>query len=139
MKRDYSVSPDGEGFPLPTQDEYAGEFRRLRERVSQELEKGREIVLVVGLGFVGAVTAAVVADSTDASGNPSEFVIGMERRFLASAWFRVQGLTLSFAAIWHRKELIVGSAPQLGNDHRTRNEPVESLSSAEGCGRDSLE
>src|SRR4030042_5256675 len=33
----------------------------------------------MGLGFVGAVMAAVVADAEDAKGNPMKFVIGMQR------------------------------------------------------------
>jgi len=36
-------------------------------------------VVVVGVGFVGAVMAAVVADSTDRKGRPNKFVIGMQR------------------------------------------------------------
>jgi nucleotide sugar dehydrogenase len=86
MDREYSVSPDGEKFPLPTEDEYAVEFQRLQKRVLEQREKGREIVVVVGMGFVGAVMAAVVADSIDASGNPGKFVIGMQRSSVRSFW-----------------------------------------------------
>jgi hypothetical protein len=64
----------------------------------------------MSLGFAGAPIAAVVSDSTDASGNARRFVIGMERRCVASAWFLVDELTLSLMAIWDRKELTVGSA-----------------------------
>ncbi len=86
MTRDYSISPDGEKFPLPTEDEYAVEFQRLQKRVLDQREKGREIVVVVGMGFVGAVMAAVVADCTDAAGMPGKFVIGMQRPSLRSFW-----------------------------------------------------
>ncbi|MBM4333289.1 MAG: nucleotide sugar dehydrogenase [Deltaproteobacteria bacterium] len=47
---------------------------------------GREVVVVVGLGFVGAVMAAVVADATDKKGNPTKFVIGMQRPSPRSYW-----------------------------------------------------
>ena len=33
----------------------------------------------MGLGFVGAVMTAVVADAADQDGNPKKFVIGMQR------------------------------------------------------------
>ena len=36
-------------------------------------------MVVVGVGFVGAVMAAVIADATDKRGQPSKFVIGMQR------------------------------------------------------------
>ncbi len=86
MEREYSVSPDGESFPLPTEEDYMTEFQRLNDLVSFNHEQGREVVVVVGMGFVGAVMAAVVADSTDASGNPGKFVIGMQRPSSRSYW-----------------------------------------------------
>ena len=42
--------------------------------------------MVVGLGFVGAVMAAVVADSTDKKGRSTKFVIGMQRPSTRSFW-----------------------------------------------------
>jgi hypothetical protein len=60
---EYSISPEGEKFPLPLADDYDKELKRLKEIAAQEKSKGREIVVVMGLGFVGAVMAAVVADS----------------------------------------------------------------------------
>jgi UDP-N-acetyl-D-glucosamine dehydrogenase len=84
---DYSISPDGERFALPTEDEYAGEYERLSRIVAEHRNKGREIVVVMGLGFVGAVMAAVVADSVDTeSGEPRRFVIGMQRPSTRSYW-----------------------------------------------------
>jgi len=86
MSRQYSVSPDGERFPLPTEDDYEDEFRRLKKLARDQREQGREIVVVVGMGFVGAVMAAVIADSSDDSGNPGKFVIGMQRPSERSYW-----------------------------------------------------
>jgi len=54
--------------------------------VAEQRKLGREIVVVVGVGFVGAVMAAVVADSTDESGQPKKFVIGMQRPSPRSFW-----------------------------------------------------
>ena len=81
-----SVSPTGEAFRLPTPANYKTEFRRIQKLVARERKQGREIVVVVGLGFVGAVMAAVVADATDKKGAPLKFVIGMQRPSTRSFW-----------------------------------------------------
>ena len=83
----FSISPDGEKFPLPTESEYAAEFQRLEKIVADQRKQGREIVVVVGVGFVGAVMAAVVADTVDKkTGKPNKFVIGMQRPSTRSFW-----------------------------------------------------
>jgi len=82
----YSISPSGERFPLPEEEDYSSEFERLAEVVKNERASGREIVLVMGLGFVGAVMAGVVADAADEKGNPTKFVIGMQRPSTRSFW-----------------------------------------------------
>jgi UDP-N-acetyl-D-glucosamine dehydrogenase len=82
-----SVCPAGEVFPLPNEEDYANEFEKLRKVVQDQRSLGREIVAVVGLGFVGAVMAAVVADSVhEATGEPTKFVIGMQRPSTRSFW-----------------------------------------------------
>ena len=86
MSENFSVSPQGEKFPLPGPDDYAKEFESLKNRVEDERTKGREIVVVMGVGFVGAVMAAIVADSTDEKGHPTKFVIGMQRPSVRSYW-----------------------------------------------------
>lgn len=86
MAAQQSVSPEGEAFPLPTPEDYAQELVRLKELAAQNRALGREIVVVVGVGFVGAVMAAVVADAEDGSGNPTKFVIGMQRPSPRSYW-----------------------------------------------------
>jgi UDP-N-acetyl-D-glucosamine dehydrogenase len=84
---EHSISPDGERFPLPQQDDFDREFERLAKITESEREKGKEIVVVMGLGFVGAVMAAVVADSVDKqTGKPNKFVIGMQRPSTRSFW-----------------------------------------------------
>ena len=79
----YSVSPDGERFELPSAEDYGSEYERLKKRVEEQRALGREIVVVMGLGFVGAVMAAVVADSQS---EPVKFVIGMQRPSSRSFW-----------------------------------------------------
>ncbi len=85
--QDLSVSPDGERFVLPAENDYAAENRRLETLVAEQRALGREIVVVMGVGFVGAVMAGVVADSADkATGAPLYFVIGMQRPSSRSYW-----------------------------------------------------
>ena len=86
MVKHYSISPDGEKFKLPETDDYVREFERLKNIVRNQQDKGREIVVVMGVGFVGAVMAAVVADTEDENGNPTKFVIGMQRPSTRSYW-----------------------------------------------------
>jgi nucleotide sugar dehydrogenase len=81
-----SVSPTGERFALPGPADYAGEMDRLTRIVAEQRSMGRQIVVVVGVGFVGAVMAAVIADSVDAQGEPGKFVIGMQRPSPRSFW-----------------------------------------------------
>jgi len=84
---EFSISPDGERFKIPGEEDYEKEFARLEEIVESRREQGLEIVVVMGLGFVGAVMAAVVADSVDKkTGNPNKFVIGMQRPSTRSFW-----------------------------------------------------
>jgi len=53
----YSISPDGNKYALPTADDYKKDFASLATEVKHQRELGREIVVVLGLGFVGAVIA----------------------------------------------------------------------------------
>ena len=84
---EHSISPEGEKFTLPQEDDYKKEYERLAAIVKEEREKGHEIIVVMGLGFVGAVMAAVVADSEDKDTMESnKFVIGMQRPSPRSYW-----------------------------------------------------
>jgi nucleotide sugar dehydrogenase len=83
----FSVCPAGESFPLPTEADYCVEWERLQGLVELERAKGREIVVVMGVGFVGAVMAGVIADAVDRkTGEPGKFVIGMQRPSSRSYW-----------------------------------------------------
>ena len=81
-----SLSPSGESFPLPVKADYNNELKRLEELVQHAREARKEIVVVMGLGFVGAVMAAIVADTKDAAGKNSKFVIGCQRPSPRSFW-----------------------------------------------------
>jgi len=83
---EYSLSPTGEKFQLPDQKDYLKELERLKMLVNSQRSLKREIVIVMGVGFVGAVMAAVVADAEDSKGNSTKFVIGMQRPSIRSFW-----------------------------------------------------
>jgi UDP-N-acetyl-D-glucosamine dehydrogenase len=82
----YSASPFGERFPLPAAAEYAGEYRRVKALADRARREKKEIVVVMGVGFVGAVMAAIIADTVDRKGRPSKFVIGCQRPSSRSYW-----------------------------------------------------
>ncbi len=84
--RTHSVSPTGESFPLPLESEYGAEFQRVKLLADEARAEGKEIVVVMGVGFVGAVMAAIVADARDENGNPTKFVIGCQRPSTRSYW-----------------------------------------------------
>ena len=84
---EYSISPAGEEFAIPREDEYAAEFARVEALVKDARREGKEIVVVMGIGFVGAVMAAIVADTVDEeTGEPGKFVIGCQRPSTRSYW-----------------------------------------------------
>jgi len=86
VERLTSISPDGIAYPLPREEDYVKEFKRIEKLVAGAKKKGQEIVVVMGVGFVGAVMAAIVADTTNAKGEASKFVIGMQRPSTRSYW-----------------------------------------------------
>ena len=81
-----SIAPDGKEYPLPTEEDNAKERELLVKITDEQRAKGRKIVAVQGLGFVGCVMAAVVADATDKDGNPIYFVHGHQRPSKRSFW-----------------------------------------------------
>ncbi|MFO7738751.1 MAG: nucleotide sugar dehydrogenase [Desulfatiglandaceae bacterium] len=84
---EYSISPEGEKFKIPEEKDYIKEFERLEKLAQARREAGFEIVVVMGLGFVGAVMAGVVADSVDKkTKKPKKYVIGMQRPSPRSFW-----------------------------------------------------
>jgi len=85
-----SISPYGEKFEIPSKAEYAAEMERLEALAAAARAAGQEVVVVMGVGFVGAVMAAIVADTVHRTGRrkgqPSKFVIGCQRPSTRSYW-----------------------------------------------------
>ena len=82
----YSISPSGEKFPLPGAKDYDKELKRVRDLALAAKKDKKEVVVVMGLGFVGAVMAAIVASAKNSSGKYSKFVIGCQRPSPRSYW-----------------------------------------------------
>ena len=93
-----SISTDGTKYPLPVEADYAPEFDRVKKLADQARSEGKEIVVVLGVGFVGVVMAAIVADTVDENGNPSKFVIGLQRPSVRSYW-KIPKLNLGISPI----------------------------------------
>lgn len=84
---EYSLSPSGEQFALPGKADYAVEFERVSALADAAHKQDQEVVVVMGLGFVGAVMAAIVADTVDKkNGRSNKFVIGCQRPSARSYW-----------------------------------------------------
>lgn len=82
-----SLSPAGEKFEIPNDNQYASEYNRVASLAEAARKEGKEIVVVMGVGFVGAVMAAIIADTVDKkTGKPSKFVIGCQRPSTRSFW-----------------------------------------------------
>ncbi|MDI3503441.1 MAG: hypothetical protein PWP64_377 [Candidatus Cloacimonadota bacterium] len=81
-----SIAPDGREFSLPTEAENEQERETLKKITQEQRAKGRKIVAIQGLGFVGCVMASVVADAEDQDGNPIYFVHGHQRASQRSYW-----------------------------------------------------
>ena len=62
---EYSISPAGEQFAVPEKDQYDAEFKRVESLAEAARAEGKEVVVVMGVGFVGAVMAAIIADCVD--------------------------------------------------------------------------
>jgi len=82
-----SISPAGEAFAIPDESAYGPEMERVQALAEAAHAEGQEVVVVMGVGFVGAVMAAIIADTTDPeTGRPSKFVIGCQRPSTRSYW-----------------------------------------------------
>lgn len=81
-----SIAPDGREYPIPTAEENEMERQLLVQITEEQRAKGRKIVAVQGLGFVGCIMATVIADATDKDGNPIYFVHGHQRASKRSYW-----------------------------------------------------
>lgn len=94
-----SLCPAGNRYPLPREEDFRREYQRLKKLVGEQRALGREIVVVMGVGFVGAVMAGVVADTVHPKNKkPTKFVIGMQRPSSRSFW-KIAYINQGFAPV----------------------------------------
>ena len=81
----HSESPSKDKFVIPNYEKTEKEIKFIKELCINERKKGKQIVIVLGLGYVGAVVAAVVADCEKDNKIPY-FVIGVDLPTKDSYW-----------------------------------------------------
>ena len=80
-----SISPDGSEFSLPSDERTEKEIEKIKEIAKEQKENGKKIVVVQGLGFVGAVNAAVISNC-EVGGEYPYYVIGVDLPTENSFW-----------------------------------------------------
>jgi len=78
-----SIYPEENEKQVP--DKNKKEIKKIKEIVGKQRKSGKKIVVIQGLGFVGAVMAAVVADC-EIGGKTPYFVIGVDLPSKNSFW-----------------------------------------------------
>lgn len=81
-----SRSPDGTIFRIPSKAESRVAFREISAGANAHRERGGDVVVVQGLGFVGAAVAAAVASASDEAARPLHYVVGIDLPTQESYW-----------------------------------------------------
>ena len=81
-----SIAPDGTVHPVPTAADAQASFGEIAVKAAEHRRRGGQVVLVQGLGFVGAAVAATIADAKAPDGAPLYFVIGIDLQTPGSYW-----------------------------------------------------
>jgi UDP-N-acetyl-D-glucosamine dehydrogenase len=81
-----SVAPDGTRYPIPDAGAIRDAFTAVAGAAARHREAGGKVVVVQGLGFVGAAVAAVVAAARDKQGRPLYYVVGVDLAEPAGWW-----------------------------------------------------
>lgn len=84
--KNVSMAPDGKMYVLPDRAVLDADLERLAKRAKEYRDRGREVVVVQGLGFVGAASAAVIADANMPDGSPRYLVIGVDLARPGTYW-----------------------------------------------------
>ncbi len=82
----YAVAPDGTKYRVPDQVALRRERLHLEAAVAAQRARGRSVVAVQGLGFVGVAVAAALAAARRPNGDACWFVIGVDLPRTDSFW-----------------------------------------------------
>lgn len=75
---DVSIAADGTEYIIPSSDALLSAYDQIAVEAERQRHRGRQIIVVQGLGFVGSAVAAAIAAATDSAGEPKFFVIGID-------------------------------------------------------------
>jgi len=81
----YSKSLNGKKFEIPDREKTEEERSLIKEICKEQRKKNKEIVVIQGLGFVGAVMAAVTSDC-EINDRIPYFVLGVDLPSEQSYW-----------------------------------------------------
>lgn len=81
-----SAAYDGTVYMIPDNLEIEAEFRDISRQAKAHRLKGRRIVVVQGLGFVGVAVAAAIAEAVGSLGEALHFVIGVDLPTSSGYW-----------------------------------------------------
>jgi nucleotide sugar dehydrogenase len=125
-----SVAPDGSAHRIPSEVEAKSSFRAIARAASEHRARGRRVVVVQGLGFVGAAVAVAIATARNDRGDLLHFVIGVDLPTPQSYW-KVErinaGLTPIASTDTELARLTHAAVHDAGNLHATTCESAYSL------------
>lgn len=81
-----SIAPDGGRYAILSESERCETFVATRKEAEAWRERGAQIAVVQGLGFVGAAVAACISAARAENGDPAFFVIGLDLATPSGYW-----------------------------------------------------
>ena len=81
-----SPAPDGTAYRIPSDTQSSMVFREIAAAAEEQRKRGGQVIVVQGLGFVGAAVAAAIASASDEAGQPLHYVVGIDLPTPESYW-----------------------------------------------------
>ncbi|HEX3019213.1 MAG TPA: hypothetical protein VHP36_02880 [Chitinispirillaceae bacterium] len=82
----FSISPQGEKFTIPLENDFKSEFKRIRALADNARSQQKEVVVVTGSDFWDSAIASIIADTKNCHGDYSKFVIWCQNSGLHNYW-----------------------------------------------------
>ncbi len=127
--RQQSTAPDGSVHPIPSPHEVTGGMRSIAAAAEAHRAAGGRVIVVQGLGFVGAAVAATIADVRTATGDPRYLVIGVDLATPASYWkiAKIRDGCTPVESADPELAALTRAAVERGNLHATSSEAAYAL------------
>jgi UDP-N-acetyl-D-glucosamine dehydrogenase len=81
-----SLAPDGTVYRIPSESRSRAAFREIASAAEAQRRRGGDVIVVQGLGFVGAAVAAAIASASDEAGRPLHYVVAIDLPTRESYW-----------------------------------------------------